>query len=83
MKPEQTRRTENYKGMHIHVDALSRKHDPCRWDYIVRVAQPVVDANTVAELAARAGDEDDYGDAEQAMAAGLKRGQAMVDRLTG
>jgi hypothetical protein len=81
MKPDQEWRTEEYKGLDIHVSALPHEKDRGKWDYTVRVAQPGADAAAAAELAAGSGDDDDYPDAEQAIAAGLRRGQAMVDRL--
>ncbi len=81
MKPDQEWRTESYKSMDIHVSALLHTNEPDKWDYTVRVAYPGTDAGTSAELAAGAGDDDDYADAEQAIAAGLEKGHAMVDRL--
>lgn len=81
MKPDQEWRTEEYKGMDIHVSALPHENDGSKWDYTVRIAQPGVDASAAAELAAGSGDDDDYSDREQAISAGFKKGQAMVDRL--
>lgn len=78
---DQEWRTEEYKGLAIHVSALPHEKERGKWDYTVRVAQPGADASAAAELAAGSGDDDDYSDVEQAIAAGLKRGQAMVDRL--
>jgi hypothetical protein len=81
MTPAQEWRTEEYKGLDIHVSALPHEQQRDKWDYTVRIAQPGVDAAAAAELAAGSGDDDDYSDAEQAIAAGLKRGQAIVDKL--
>lgn len=76
-------RTEAYKGMDIHVTALPHKNVREKWDYTVRIAQPGSDASSAAELAAGSGDDDDYDDPEQAIRAGLRKGQAMVDQLVG
>ena len=81
MQPAQEWRTEEYKGMDIHVSALPHEEDGNKWDYTIRIAQPGADSSAAAELAAGSGDDDDYYDREQAIAAGLRKGQAMVDRL--
>jgi len=83
LNQEQSWRTEEYKGMDIHVSALPHGKEKGKWDYTVRVAQPGADASSAAELAAGSGDDDDFSSPEQAITAGLKRGQIMVDSLVG
>lgn len=81
MSREQNWRTETYRGLDIHVSALPHGTDKDKWDYTVRVAQPGADAGASAELTAGSGDDDDYSSPEKAVAAGLKKGQMLVDRL--
>lgn len=81
MTSEQNWRTEEYKGMDIHVSALPHGKEEGKWDYTVRIAQPGVDAGAAAELAAGSGDDDDFSSPEQAITAGLRQGQQMVDKL--
>lgn len=82
MSQEQDWRTEEYKGMDIHVSALQHGKEKGKWDYTVRVAQPGADASAAAELAAGSGDDDDFSTPEQAIAAGMKKGQKLIDRLS-
>lgn len=82
MSREQDWRTEEYKGLDIHVSALPHQKEEGKWDYTVRVAQPGADASAAAELTAGSGDDDDFPTPEQAIAAGMKQGQKLIDRLT-
>lgn len=73
--------TESYRGFDIHVTALPHADRRGLWDYSVRIAQPGEDTSAQSELTAESGDDADYVCAEAATAAGLVRGQAMVDAL--
>jgi hypothetical protein len=81
MEPKQDWRTEEYKGMEVHVTALARGDVPARWDYTVRVTQPGEDASSESGLMAESGDDADYPSEEEAVEAGFVRGYAMVDAL--
>ena len=81
MEEEQNWRTEEYKGMDVHVTALPHENSRAKWDYTVRIAQRGADAGAAAELTAGSGDDDDYSTPEKAIEAGFAKGYAMVDRL--
>jgi hypothetical protein len=82
MPTPQDWRTEVYKGMEVHVAALPHDADATLWDYTVRIAWPGEEAASESEIIAKAGDDADYPDKEAAIAAGLRKGYAMVDEAT-
>lgn len=83
MTERQSWRTEEYKGMDIHVTALRHGDDNSKWDYTVRVTDPGVDSSALGALATESGDDDDYLTEEAAVQAGFARGCSLVDRLVG
>jgi len=81
MNPKQDWRTEEYRGMEVHVSALPRDRFRSRWDFTVRVAQPGEDSSSKSELTAESGDDAAYPSKEAAVQAGFAKGYAMVDEL--
>jgi hypothetical protein len=82
MTVSQSWRTEQYKGLEVHVTALPHL-DTKQWDYTVRITDPGTDSSALSELVADSGDDDDFPTEEAAVQAGFVKGYAMVDRLTG
>jgi hypothetical protein len=74
-------RTEEYKGMDVHVTALRHGSDNSKWDYSVRITDPGVDSSALSELTASSGDDDDYPTEEAAVQAGFAKGYKLVDLL--
>jgi hypothetical protein len=81
MEEQQNWSTEHYRGMDVHVTTLQKEDGSHRWDYTVRITEPGADSSAESELSAESGDDGDYATAEEALAAGLKHGYAIVDRL--
>jgi hypothetical protein len=81
MEAQQNWSTEQYKGMDVHVTVLQKEDGSRQWDYTVRVTEPGVDSSAKSELSAESGDDGDYASPEEALAAGLARGYAIVDRM--
>lgn len=81
MEPKQDWRTESYKGMDVHVCALSPTEVRFSWDFTVRVTQPGDDSASESELTAESGDDAHYPSKEAAVRAGLVKGYALVDGL--
>jgi hypothetical protein len=81
MIDRQNWRTEEYKGMDIHVTALHHDEDHSKWDYTVRISDPGVDSSALSVLAAESGDDDDYPTEDAAVQAGFAKGYILVDRL--
>lgn len=81
MEEQQNWSTEQYKGMDVHVTVLQKEDGSGRWDYTVRVTEPGVDSSAEGELTAESGDDGDYAAPDEALAAGLARGYAMVDQI--
>lgn len=86
MTDQQSWRTEEYKGMDVHVTALPHgnaksKWDKSKWDYTVRVTDPGVDSSAMSVLAAASGDDHDYSTEDDAVRAGFAKGYALVDML--
>jgi hypothetical protein len=80
MTVSQNWRTEQYKGLEVHVTALPHR-DKQKWDYTVRITDPGVDASSISALAAGSGDDADFFTEEAAVQAGFEQGYALVDRL--
>lgn len=80
MTAQQSWRTEQYKGLDVHVTALPHG-DTKKWDYTVRVTDPGADSSALASLAAGSGDDDDFSTEEAAVQAGFVKGYALVDKL--
>jgi hypothetical protein len=81
MEKQQNWSTEQYKGMDVHVTVLQKEDGSRRWDYSVRVTEPGADSSAESELSAESGDDGDYASPEEALAAGLQHGYAIVDRI--
>lgn len=81
MTDRQNWRTEEYKGMDVHVTALPHKAMNGKWDYTVRITDPGLDSSANAELASASGDNEDYVSEDAATEAGFVAGYALVDRL--
>ncbi|GGI16054.1 hypothetical protein [Oxalicibacterium faecigallinarum] len=83
MEQQQNWSTELYKGLEIHVATLKNSGDGSDhpWDYTIRICEPGVDATAESDLLTAAGDDGDYATAEEAFAAGFKKGYALVDSL--
>lgn len=80
MTVPQSWRTEQYKGLDVHVTALP--HGSTRkWDYTVRITDPGADPSSLSTLAADSGDDDDFSSEESAVQAGFVKGYALVDKL--
>jgi hypothetical protein len=69
------------KGMDVHVSVLQKEDGSGQWDYTVRIGEPGADSSAESELSAESGDDGDYASPEEALAAGLARGYALVDRM--
>jgi hypothetical protein len=83
MGEQEAWRTEEYKGMEVHVSALRGDASELHWHYAVRIAQPGEDAGSASELTAQSADsEAGFPSEEAAIDAGFLRGYAMVDALT-
>ncbi|OGB26868.1 MAG: hypothetical protein A3I66_21700 [Burkholderiales bacterium RIFCSPLOWO2_02_FULL_57_36] len=76
----QSWRTEEYKGLDVHVTALPHG-DTEKWDYTVRISDPGADSSSFSMLTGGSGDDDDYSTEEAAVQAGFMRGYALVDKL--
>jgi hypothetical protein len=81
MEQQQNWSTEQYKGMDVHVSVLQKEDGSHQWDYTVRISEPGADSSAESELSAESGDDGDYASPEEALAAGLKRGYALVDQM--
>jgi hypothetical protein len=81
MTVQQSWRTEQYKGLDVHVTALPHG-DTEKWDYTVRITDPGADSSSLSALAAGSGDDDDFSTEEAAVQAGFVKGYALVDKLT-
>jgi hypothetical protein len=81
MVSEQSWRTEEYKGMDVHVTALPHDRSKSKWDYTVRVTDPGTDSSAVGALATGSGDDGDFLSEEEAVEAGFAKGYTLVDRL--
>jgi hypothetical protein len=81
MLTEQSWRTEEYKGMDVHVTALPHDRSRSKWDYTVRVTDPGTDSSAVGALATGSGDDGDFLTEEAAVEAGFARGYVLVDKL--
>jgi hypothetical protein len=81
MEQQQNWSTEQYKGMDVHVSVLQKEDGSRQWDYTVRISEPGADSSAESELSAESGDDGDYASPEEALAAGLKRGYALVDQI--
>ena len=81
MTNRQSWKTEEYKGMDVHVTALPHGDAKCKWDYTVRVTDPGIDSSTMSALAAASGDDADYSTEDDAVQAGFAKGYALVDML--
>jgi hypothetical protein len=77
----QSWRTEQYKGLDVHVTALPHGQTKT-WDYTVRISDPGADSSSLSELDASSGDDDDFPTEEAAVQAGFEKGYALVDQLT-
>ena len=82
MTVPQSWRTEQYKGLEVHVTALPHG-DTKKWDYTVRVTDPGADSSSISTLTDDSGDDDDFATEEAAVQAGFMKGYMMVDKLTG
>ena len=81
MEKQENWSTEFYKGMDVHVTVLQKEDGSHQWDYTVRVSEPGADSTAESELAAKSGDDADYASPDEALAAGLARGYAIVDQI--
>jgi hypothetical protein len=81
MTTPQNWRTEQYKGLQVHVTALPHGHTK-KWDYTVRITNPAGDSSSFSALAAGSGDDDDFPTEEAAVQAGFVKGYALVDTLS-
>lgn len=81
MTASQSWRTEQYKGLDVHVTALPHGATK-KWDFTVRITDPGADSSALSALAAGSGDDDDFPNEEAAVQAGFVRGYALVDELT-
>jgi hypothetical protein len=81
MTVPQSWRTEEYKGLDVHVTAL-RHGDTKKWDFTVRITDPGADSSSLSALTAGSGDDDDFSTEEAAVQAGFVKGYALVDKLT-
>lgn len=80
MTVRQSWRTEQYKGLDVHVSALPHG-DTKKWDYTVRISDPGADSSSFSTLTDGSGDDDDFSSEEAAVQAGLRQGYALVDKL--
>lgn len=78
---EQDWRTEQYKGMLVHVCAVPHDAAHTSWDYSVRITQPGDDSGTESELTAGSGDDADYPTKQAAVEAGFIKGYSIVDAM--
>ncbi len=81
MEKQQNWSTELYQGLEVHVTAMQKEEPPQLWDYTVRICEPGLDASAESELAAESGDDADYANANEALAAGFSRGYELVDQI--
>ena len=81
MAAPQSWRTEQYKGLDVHVTALPHGATK-KWDFTVRISDPGADSSALSALAASSGDDDDFPNEEAAVQAGFVKGYALVDKLT-
>ncbi len=80
MTVRQSWRTEQYKGVDVHVSALPHG-DTKKWDYTVRISDPGADTSSFSALTDGSGDNDDFSSEEAAVQAGFRQGYALVDKL--
>jgi hypothetical protein len=80
MTVPQSWRTEQYKGLEVHVTALPHGQTD-KWDYTVRITDPGNDSSSFSALAAGSGDDDDFSTEEAAVIAGFAKGYELVDKL--
>lgn len=81
MEEQENWSTELYKGMEVHVTTLKKRKMKNQWDYTVRICEPGVDATADSELIVKSGDDTDYASPDKALAAGFKKGYALVDEI--
>ncbi len=81
MTDQQNWKTEEYKGMDVHVTALQHGDNTSKWDYTVRIADPGADSSAVNALVNDSGDDGDYPTEQAAVEAGFIKGYALVDKL--
>jgi hypothetical protein len=80
MAVPQNWRTEQYRGMDVHVTALPHGSTQ-KWDYTVRITDPGADSSSLSSLTDDSGDDDDFSTEEAAVQAGFMKGYALVDKL--
>lgn len=78
---EQDWRTEQYKGMLVHVCAVPHDAAHTSWDYSVRITQPGDDSGSESELTAGSGDDVNYPTKQAAVEAGFIKGYSLVDAM--
>ncbi|OGQ51229.1 MAG: hypothetical protein A3J24_12515 [Deltaproteobacteria bacterium RIFCSPLOWO2_02_FULL_53_8] len=81
MTDQQNWKTEEYKGMDVHVTALPHDDRKFKWDYTIRIADPGADSSAESALVADSGDDGDYPTEQAAVEAGFIKGYALVDKL--